>query len=65
MVLNPSELTWTCHVCKRVRPDAKISVVTKPYMFDGVQIGKQNIRYCNDNPDCIAKAQDYSHFKEG
>jgi len=59
-----SNLTWTCHICKRKRPDDKISVLSKPLVFNGMVVGAQNIRYCNDNPDCIAKAQDYSFVKE-
>ena len=47
--------TWTCHVCKDERPDAAISVVStdlsKQY---GLPPGtmKQNVRYCNDRPEC-------------
>ena len=65
MVLNQRELTWTCHICKQERPDDKISVVTKPLLIKGQVVGQQNIRYCNDNPDCISGAQDYSFMKEG
>jgi len=56
--------TWTCHICKRERPDDKISVLTKPLVIDGRVVGQQNIRYCNDNPDCIEKVQNYSFVKE-
>jgi len=47
------DLTWTCHICGKVRPDDKISVVTKPWISNGYKIGDQNIRYCNDKPECI------------
>jgi hypothetical protein len=54
------DLTWTCHVCKKTRPDAAISV----YKVDisathGLPPGtmQQNIRYCNDNPECIANVE--------
>ncbi len=52
-------ITWKCHICGKERPDDKISV----YKVDlGVEQGlppgvmSMNVRYCNDNPDCIAKA---------
>lgn len=46
-------LTWICHVCGKERPDNKISVLssTKPLGRTHVPI-TQNVRYCNDNPDC-------------
>lgn len=64
MVLDQRELTWTCHICKRERPDDKISVYTKPLVVNGRVCGEQNIRYCNDNPECREGAQDYSFIKE-
>ena len=64
MVDMLKDLTWTCHICLRERPDDKISVVSKPLIVGGQRMGMQNIRYCNDNPDCIAKARDYSFIKE-
>jgi hypothetical protein len=45
-------LTWTCHVCGRERPDDKISVHSTTTNVMGVPV-TQNVRYCNDNPDCI------------
>jgi len=52
--------TWTCHICGRERPDQAISVM----VFDtsenyGLPPGtmKQNVRYCNDNPECWTGAQ--------
>ncbi len=58
-------LTWTCHICKEERPDAKISVLNKPLMMNGQAVGQQNVRYCNDNPACIEGAENFSFFKEG
>ena len=46
-----ADLTWTCHVCGKERPDDKISVYTTSVDRGGIEI-KQNVRYCNDNPDC-------------
>jgi len=65
MKLHNGTLTWTCHICGRERPDDKVSVVSKPLTFDGKVIGQQNIRYCNDNPECAAAAAEYSFLKEG
>ncbi len=54
------ELTWSCHICGEERPDARISVVkTDTSDQYGLPLGtvEQNVRYCNDNPDCRQKAQ--------
>lgn len=56
--------TWTCHICKKTRPDDKISVLSKPLIIDGKPVGQQNIRYCNDNAECIEQAQNFSHIKD-
>jgi hypothetical protein len=60
-----SQLTWKCHICGEERPDDKISVWKTPLVIGGRQVGTQNVRYCNDNPDCFEKAQHYSFIKEG
>ena len=46
------DLTWTCHVCNQVRPDSKISVRTKRKRIGSVEFD-ENIRYCNDRPECV------------
>lgn len=56
-------LTWTCHICKKIRPDTKISVHTSPLKIGGRILGKQNVRYCNDNSDCEKKARNYEFVK--
>lgn len=56
--------TWTCHICQARRPDDKISVLSKPLVINGQALGTQNIRYCNDNPECIQKAQGFDLFGE-
>lgn len=48
--------TWKCHVCRRDRPDAQISVHSTTTYIGDVPI-KQNVRYCNDNPVCINGAK--------
>ena len=55
MSFDPSSLTWTCHVCREERPDAKISVLVVPFEMNGVR-GQQNVRYCNDRPECLEGA---------
>jgi hypothetical protein len=57
---EPMGLTWTCHVCGRERPDDKIRVWTTDLSDEwGLEYGtlRQNVRYCEDNADCVIKAQ--------
>ncbi len=66
-------LTWTCHVCKDVRPDAQINVMSRwAYRLgQGRSVStskesrvyfKQNVRYCRDRGSCIAEAANKSFF---
>ncbi len=52
-------ITWECEVCKRTRPDKAISVhkVDLSEAF-GIAVGTcmRNIKYCNDNGTCHARA---------
>jgi hypothetical protein len=49
--------SWKCHVCGKERLDNKISVYsTTVYSQSNIPI-TQNVRYCNDNPDCIEGAR--------
>jgi len=57
------ELTWTCHICGKRRPDAKISVHKRPLVIGGQKMGEQNIRYCNDDSKCYKEAQDFEFVK--
>jgi hypothetical protein len=45
--------TWTCDICKEVKPDNKISVLTYPIL--GFAGATRNLKYC-DNPECYAHA---------
>lgn len=56
--------TWKCHICGRIRSDDKISVFTKPLIANGMNLGDQNIRYCNDNEECIEKVKVFSFIKK-
>lgn len=53
------DLTWTCHVCRKERPNKFISVHKNPVMI-GTIFTHENIRYCNDNPDCIEGVKNFS-----
>ena len=53
-------LTWKCHICGEIRYDDKISVRQRPLIIKGRVIGNQNIRYCNDNYDCIEKSKTHT-----
>ena len=48
--------TWTCHVCGKERPDEKISVYTRTFHKKSGVSYTENVRYCNDNPECEAGA---------
>lgn len=53
--------TWTCHACGKERPDSAISVVTRDTSKEhGLPTGtfKDNVRYCNDNPECAKAARE-------
>jgi hypothetical protein len=54
-------LSWTCHVCKKRRPDAKISVCKVPFET-AFCAGVQNVRYCNDRAACRRGTQDVHFF---
>jgi hypothetical protein len=55
------EDTWTCHICREERPDRFISVVQHHRVGKrGVEF-TENVRYCNDRPECIHAAQTF-HF---
>lgn len=56
--------TWTCHICLEERPENKIAVLTKPVdgLKDLIGVVTQNVRYCNDRPECYEGAKTYSHF---
>lgn len=55
------KLTWMCHICGNIRPDDKISVLTKPRRVGLITL-MQNVRYCNDRQKCIDGAKDFSFF---
>lgn len=62
--MKPPFDKWICHICGEERPDAKISVLTRPLIINGRQCGEQNIRHCNDRPACIEGAKEHDFFKE-
>lgn len=50
-------LEWTCHICGKVRPDDKINVYSRMITLNREIPLKENVRYCNDNPECIEGAK--------
>lgn len=56
------DLTWSCMVCGRVRPDEQIGVHSTTQWIGAVPV-QRNVRYCNDRPDCIAGAVAYDWAK--
>lgn len=62
--------TWTCHVCGRERPDARISVQKNDTSAEwGLPAGTitENVRYCNDSEECtrLASTIKFGHQKKG
>lgn len=55
--------SWTCHVCGRERPDARISVHSTKRIVNGVEI-QENVRFCNDSPACAEGAKEITWLKE-
>lgn len=52
-MLITDKMTWMCEICKQERIDAQISVEKHSHKKDsGIIIGC-NIKYCNDNKECI------------
>ena len=56
--------TWTCHICGEERPDKFISVDSRRINFGGLWM-IHNVRYCNDNPECYARAKTHDLFAIG
>lgn len=58
--MTPPEPTWTCHVCGETRPDSMIDVFQTDLSAERrLPAGTlmQNVRYCRDNPRCVAMAK--------
>jgi hypothetical protein len=53
--------TWECMLCHRTRPDDAISVAWLPIVGAEAEFPatRWNVRYCNDDPDCVAAAPGY------
>ena len=53
-----SPIEWTCHVCGELRPDDKISVHSRTVTLTLNNVPMtENVRYCNDNQECIDGAK--------
>ena len=48
------KLEFRCRICKEMRPDAQISVVSVDRTPEGMRADtiRENINYCNDRPMC-------------
>ena len=51
-------LTWHCDICRRERPDDRISVNKVDMTPAGFPAGTivRNVKYCNDTPQCFNAA---------
>ncbi len=49
-------LEWVCAVCEKARPEDKINIYRHILTHDIVDTTEE-IRYCNDNPDCIEQVK--------
>lgn len=60
----PNYVRWQCDICGKERDDRHIAVITKPLIINGrlSGCGTENIKYCDDNPDCTQKAKTFSHL---
>jgi hypothetical protein len=58
MNLDFENMTWTCMICGAERLDGKIDVAYRPIkgLENQFPQARMNVRYCNDNYDCIAQA---------
>lgn len=56
-------LTWTCHVCGKVRDDADIAVVSREAAMGVVEM-KHSLRFCNDEVLCVNAAQAWQETPE-
>lgn len=56
---------WSCHVCGKVRPDAKIAVWSRHTPMAGAEgfYFVENIRYCKDRVKCWLGVPDFSFLK--
>jgi hypothetical protein len=52
-----SDLTWPCEICNKERPDKKISVISYPVKLSKKFQATRNLKYCNDNKNCIKTAK--------
>lgn len=56
---------WACHICGKLRPDAKIAVWSRSTPMpaaEGYYI-VENIRYCKDRVKCWLGVPDFSFLK--
>ena len=52
-----AQISWPCRICREVRPDAKVAVVTRPSLGVLDLPVQVNVRHCVDRPACLAGAE--------
>ncbi len=53
-------ILFSCSICKKQRPDEKISVLKRDMGKEhGLEPGvmTEHVQYCNDSPACVEEAQ--------
>lgn len=50
------DIEWKCEMCKRMRPDDSISVMTI-YLNSGME---RNVKFCNDCPQCRERVVEFA-----
>lgn len=55
---------WNCDICHENRPDAKISILSKPIKGFKLIEATHNIKYCNDREGCRYGAENLEIFSD-
>lgn len=57
-MLDWDKVTWTCDICRKVRPDRFIDVAYRPItgMEEHFPKARFNLKFCNDSVECKAQA---------
>jgi hypothetical protein len=66
MSLRLEDMTWRCDLCRRERPDSKISVHKVDIGPVGLPAGTavRNVKYCNDNHVCHQAALNWNEDEQ-
>ena len=66
-IIDFSKVHWKCHICGKTRRHVEISVMSKDASLrynlpEGTVT--QNIRYCNDNKECIEGVKKFEFWRK-